>query len=247
MMKLGLKCLIASILITSSLSAVSVNADVNNEIVTNSVVIDKQSTSGDTILLPKEVIDNDYVVENKTGSITIQLEDIEAPNDKSNVKFSMTKVADVVDGRYELASEYSLVNIDLNNIKNSNELDAASNKLASVVSVGDTLVTDSNGKIEVKDLNVGVYLIKATDTANYHNITPFLVSIPVWDESTKNMSYDVNILPKHNQPPKIDTPDVPDTNYNSNSMKFIVLGGCFLLIAAITKITGKKKTITNEG
>lgn len=246
-MKLGLKCLIASILITSSV-VVNVNADVNNSLkVTNSVVVDKSTSDGDTILLPKEIIKNDYIVENKTGSITIQLEDIESSNDKSNVKFLMTKVADVIDGKYELDSAYSFFEVDLNNIKNSNELDSSANKLANVVSVGDTLVTDSNGKIEVKDLSVGVYLIKAIDTANYDNITPFLVSIPVWDESTKNIAYDVNILPKHSNPPKINTPDVPDTNYNSNSIKFIALGGCFLLIAAITKITGKKKTITNEG
>ena len=98
-MRLGLKCLIATVLI-SYLSAINVNADVNNYLkVTNSVVVDKASSDGDTILLPKEIIENDYVVENKTGSITIQLEDIEAPNDKSNVKFLMTKVADIIDGK----------------------------------------------------------------------------------------------------------------------------------------------------
>lgn len=247
-MKLGLKCLIASILITSSV-VVNVNADVNNSLkVTNSVVVDKSTSDGDTILLPKEIIKNDYIVENKTGSITIQLEDIESSNDKSNVKFLMTKVADIIDGKYELDSAYSFFEVDLNDIKNSNELESAANKLANEVSVGDTLVTDSNGKIEVKELTVGVYLIKAIDTANYDNITPFLVSIPVWDESTKNMSYDVNILPKHSKPPKINIPDVPDTNYNSNSMKYITLGSCFLLIAAVTTITSKKKrNLTNEG
>lgn len=246
-MRLGLKCLIATVLI-SYLSAINVNADVNNYLkVTNSVVVDKASSDGDTILLPKEIIENDYVVENKTGSITIQLEDIEAPNDKSNVKFLMTKVADIIDGKYELNSAYSFWEVDLNNIKNSNELESAANKLANIVSVGDTLVTDSNGKIEVKDLSVGVYLIKAIDTENYDNITPFLISIPVWDESTKNMAYDVNILPKHSKPPKINNPDVPDTNYNSNSVKYMALGGCFLLIAALTTFTSKKRNLTNEG
>ena len=112
-MKLGIKCLIATVLITSSLSIVA-NAEVNNKsnLENNSIVIEKETKDKDTLVPIKEIlkdVDKEY-----KGSISIELEDAEKAKDKSNVKLSVNKVADVIDGEYKLTGDYSSSDLDLN-------------------------------------------------------------------------------------------------------------------------------------
>lgn len=239
-MKIGLKCLIATVLLTSSF-AIFPKADVNNKAVidNNSIIIEKEASVGDVILPSKELLQE--IKEEQKGSILIQLDDTQKALDKENVKFSISKVADVIDGEYKLLENLSSTGIDLNSIKNSNDLEVAANKLSKVVEHENIIATDNSGKGKIEDLEVGVYLVKAIDIANYENITPFLISIPTWNEVDKTMDYDVNAIPKHTPLPEPNKPKVPDTNYNNKSYMYLALGSSLLLISLGTLAIGKKK------
>lgn len=243
-MKLGIKCLIATVLITSSLSIVA-NAEVNNKsnLENNSIVIEKETKDKDTLVPIKEIlkdVDKEY-----KGSISIELEDAEKAKDKSNVKLSVNKVADVIDGEYKLTGDYSSSDLDLNVITKANDLESAANKLAKLSKINENiLTTDESGKVKIENLEVGVYLVSAVDIANYENITPFLISIPTWSEVDNNMIYDVNAIPKHSPIPEVKTPGVPDTSYNNKTNIYLGLAaGCALLasVAFLIKNRTKKK------
>lgn len=243
-MKLGIKCLIATVLITSSLS-IAANAEVNNKsnLENNSIVIEKETKDKDTLVPIKEIlkdVDKEY-----KGSISIELEDAEKTKDKSNVKLSVNKVADVIDGEYKLTGDYSSSGLDLNVITKANDLESAANKLAKLSKVNENiLTTDENGKGKIENLEVGVYLVNAVDIANYENITPFLISIPTWSEVDNNMIYDVNAIPKHSPIPEVKIPGVPDTSYNNKTNIYLGLAaGCALLasVAFLIKNRTKKK------
>lgn len=246
-MKLGLKCLIATVLITSSLS-ISANAEINNKsnLENNSIVIEKETKDKDTLVPIKETlkdVDKEY-----KGSISIELEDAEKTKDKSNVKLSVNKVADVIDGEYKLTGDYSSSGLDLNIITKANDLESAANKLAKLSKVNENiLTTDENGKGKIENLEVGVYLVNAVDIANYENITPFLISIPTWSEVDNNMIYDVNAIPKHSPIPEVKIPGVPDTSYNNKTNIYLGLAaGCALLASVSFLIKNKTKKKIEE-
>lgn len=246
-MKLGLKCLIATVLITSSLSIVA-NAEVNNKrnLENNSIVIEKETKDKDTLVPIKEIlkdVDKEY-----KGSISIELEDAEKAKDKSNVKLSVNKVADVIDGEYKLTGDYSSSDLDLNVITKANDLESAANKLAKLSKINENiLTTDESGKGKIENLEVGVYLVSAVDIANYENITPFLISIPTWSEVDNNMIYDVNAIPKHSPIPEVKTSGVPDTSYNNKTNIYLGLAaGCALLASVSFLIKNKTKKKIEE-
>lgn len=246
-MKLGIKCLIATVLITSSLSIVA-NAEVNNKsnLENNSIVIEKETKDKDTLVPIKEIlkdVDKEY-----KGSISIELEDAEKTKDKSNVKLSVNKVADVIDGEYKLTGDYSSSELDLNSITKANDLESAANKLAKLSKVNENiLTTDESGKGKIENLEVGVYLVNAVDIANYENITPFLISIPTWSEVDNNMIYDVNAIPKHSPIPEVKTSGVPDTSYNNKTNIYLGLAaGCALLASVSFLIKNKTKKKIEE-
>lgn len=246
-MKLGIKCLIATVLITSSLS-IAANAEVNNKsnLENNSIVIEKETKDKDTLVPIKEIrkdVDKEY-----KGSISIELEDAEKTKDKSNVKLSVNKVADVIDGEYKLTGDYSSSGLDLNVITKANDLESAANKLDKLSKVNENiLTTDENGKGKIENLEVGVYLVNAVDIANYENITPFLISIPTWSEVDNNMIYDVNAIPKHSPIPEVKIPGVPDTSYNNKTNIYLGLAaGCALLASVAFLIKNKTKKKIEE-
>ncbi|MGN1029607.1 MAG: hypothetical protein ACI4P7_05900 [Bacilli bacterium] len=246
-MKLGLKCLIATVLITSSLS-IAANAEVNNKsnLKNNSIVIEKETEDKDTLVPIKEIlkdVDKEY-----KGSISIELEDAEKTKDKSNVKLSVNKVADVIDGEYKLTGDYSSSDLDLNVITKANDLESAANKLAKLSKINENiLTTDESGKGKIENLEVGVYLVNAVDIANYENITPFLISIPTWSEVDNNMIYDVNAIPKHSPIPEVKTSGVPDTSYNNKTNIYLGLAaGCALLASVSFLIKNKTKKKIEE-
>lgn len=246
-MKLGIKCLIATVLITSSLSIVA-NAEVNNKsnLENNSIVIEKETKDKDTLVPIKEIlkdVDKEY-----KGSISIELEDAEKTKDKSNVKLSVNKVADVIDGEYRLTGDYSSSDLDLNVITKANDLESAANKLDKLSKINENiLTTDESGKGKIENLEVGVYLVNAVYIANYENITPFLISIPTWSKVDNNMIYDVNAIPKHSPIPEVKTPGVPDTSYNNKTNIYLGLAaGCALLASVAFLIKNKTKKKIEE-
>lgn len=147
------------------------------------------------------------------GSIEIELTDGGVGTTKEDVVFEYSKVADVVDGEYELLDTYRGSEIDLNTIETAEQLEEAALQLSNYKTTDGSCTTDTSGKAIIKDLNVGVYLLYASDDSGYDDITPLLIAIPTWGEEEGTMMYDVKVIPKHTPVPpgKIIT-DTPDNN-----------------------------------
>lgn len=150
-------------------------------------------------------------IKQEQGSIEIELTDGGVGTTKEDVVFEYAKVADVVDGEYELQEAYQGSGIDLNAIETAEQLKEVALELSAYKTSDGSCVTDADGKAIIKDLEVGVYLLYASDDARYDDITPLLIAIPTWGEQEGDMLYDVKVIPKHTPVPpgKIitDTPD----------------------------------------
>lgn len=140
----------------------------------------------------------------KTGSIQIQLSDSLDGRSKENVEFAYSKVADLINGQYQLTESFKELDIDINNIQTADELEKAAITLQDQLKNPENRIkTDENGFFKVSGLELGVYLFYVTDVAQYEYITPFLVAIPTWDESIEDFLYDIEVFPKHAPLPKI--------------------------------------------
>lgn len=245
MIKKKLKILVATLAIMSV--PISVMAS-PRAIITDSVVINKGD--GSVVLPPsdilKEVIGNSdnesSEIENKSvnnGSISIKLADTNNKS-KEGVEFSISKIADIEDGLYKVKEDYKGVDVDLNNIKTANDLELASELFKKVAKTDNLMKTDTNGECNIDDLEVGVYLVYAKNIANYDNITPFIVSIPSWNEADKTMSYDIQVIPKHTEIIEKETPKVPATAYDGSSI-YLALGSIGLIGSATLFFNERKK------
>jgi hypothetical protein len=177
------------------------------------------SESGDSTLVPQEHIGE---VTEQTGSIHISLSDGGQGTSKEGVIFSYTQVADIKNGEYVELEKYNS-GVDFTRIETAEDLEQSAKTMQEHVKEADGEVkTDSNGKADIKDLKVGVYLLNVKDKAKYENITPTLVAIPTWDEKAGNMLYDVEVIPKHSpETPKQETPPTaPQTNVQSKAPLF---------------------------
>ncbi|MBD7915859.1 hypothetical protein H9660_11955 [Clostridium sp. Sa3CUN1] len=221
-------------------------------IITDSVVINKGD--GSVVLPPAEILEEviktevsenteELTVQNKTlkGSISIKLADTNNKS-KDGVEFSLTKIADIKDGLYEVKEEYKGVEADLNNIKTANDLELAAELFKKVATTENLMKTNANGECSIEDLEVGVYLVYAKDIANYDNVTPFIVSIPSWNETDKTMSFDIQVIPKHTEivEKEKETPKVPATAYDGSSI-YLALGSISLVGSATLFFNIRKK------
>lgn len=183
--------------------------------------------------------------EPQKGSIEIILTDGDIGTSKENVVFEYAKVADIVDGQYQLLEKYE--DVDLNSIKYSAELDEAAQKLNEKMKAEGKIATDQKGKATISDLNVGLYLLRVSDKARYENIYPFLISIPTWNEEQEKMDFNITVMPKHtpNEPGTITTNTPENKNEGSSSNGKIPTGDNadalfwtgILLISTITAVT----------
>ncbi len=229
-------------LVLASISQVKASAYDNTNsinsraIIVDSVVIDKEESN--STLPPGDILEE---VENRTGSITITLSDTEDNRDKSNVKFGVSKVADVIDGEYQLLDQYKNVEVDLNNIKTAADLELAANLLKKDVVTNTIITTDTKGKCGIDNLEVGVYLLYIIDIGKYENITPFLVSTPSWNEADKTMSYDIKVIPKHTKIIEKEKSKVPPTAYDNRAYIYLGIGTCLLLGSGVLFLGVRKK------
>lgn len=151
------------------------------------------------ISLPENVSE---VNTQKRGSIEIELTDGEEGTSKEGVIFHYSKVAEIVDGQYELIDPYKGSGIDLNAIEYAEELDEAAEKLSYYKASDGICKTNANGIAQMKNLQTGVYLLYVADQKNYEKITPVLIAVPTWGEQEGTMLYDVKVYPKHTPLPK---------------------------------------------
>ena len=111
-------------------------------------------------------------IKQEQGSIEIELTDGGVGTTKEDVVFEYAKVADVVDGAYELQDTYRASGIDLNAIETAEQLEEAALELSAYKTSDGSCTTDADGKAIIKDLNVGVYLLYASEHKRYDDITP---------------------------------------------------------------------------
>lgn len=144
------------------------------------------------------------VEEDKVGSIEIKLTDTKYDLKKEGVEFGITKVADWNSGGdFINAEEVKNAGIDLNKVETADDMESAARKLQKVIMPETTIKTDNKGVATFHDLKVGMYLVNVVDYGEYENITPFLVSIPTFNEVDNVMEYDVTVLPKHEPFPTV--------------------------------------------
>lgn len=234
--------LLLSAAMLTTMFAVPVSAEGSIE---DALIVDSAGSEGENSLLPKDALAS--VSKDDKGSITITLSDGKGEGtSKEGVEFSCLKVADIEKGEYILADEYQTLGIDINNLQNSSDLEAAATKISEVAGDGTLITTDMNGKLIFSNLDVGVYLIEASNDENYDDVTPLLISIPTWNETDGVMDYDVNVIPKHT--PKPETPEEPCTpkpcpQTGVDSYTWLYFGGAALLGIALVAVNtvGKKK------
>ena len=179
---------------------------------------------GDVTILPEE--DLTKVPDNGLGSISVELTD---PYDKylskSNVKFGVVQIADIVKGEYIIKYKpFADKDLDLNEIKTADEIDKVAKDMAKKVETPDyEMTTHEEGKATCKELPVGVYLVYVEDLADFETITPFIVGIPTWDDEDELFQYDVTVYPKHTALPRIlvnKVDSVTGQNIKSNKFEF---------------------------
>ena len=132
------------------------------------------------------------------GSIHVELEETKDRLSREGVELSLVRVADIQDGSYVLDEPYRSADVDMNDIKTAQGLQEAADTLRPLVkSPLQAKRTDAQGIVDFTDIKVGVYLLYVSDQAGYETIQPTLISVPMWDETAKQMNYHIEVFPKH--------------------------------------------------
>ena len=132
------------------------------------------------------------------GSIHVELEETKDRLSREGVELSLARVADIKGGSYVLDDLYRSADVDMNDIKTAQGLQEAADTLRPLVKRPlQAKRTDAQGIVDFTDLKVGVYLLYVSDQAGYETIQPTLISVPMWDETAKQMNYHIEVFPKH--------------------------------------------------
>lgn len=141
------------------------------------------------------------------GSITVQLADTSANLPRGNVVMDLVKVADLVNGDYQLTDPFKDSGVDVNSLSTTADMENAAEKLHKLVPKldGSSIqkeVTSDTGEAVFRDLDIGMYLLYASDLADYEFIVPALIAIPTWQDGTR--IFDITCIPKHSNLPSLE-------------------------------------------
>ena len=179
------------------------------------------------------------------GSIHVELEETQDKLSREGVGLSLAYVATIKEGSYQLTEDYSSANVELNAIETAEGLQEAADTLRPLVKDAiQTKQTNVQGIVDFTDLEVGVYLLYVSDQAGYETIQPTLISVPMWDETAKQMNYHIEVFPKHAPLPALHVRKVDYYDHKS-----ILKEAEFTLYsdAACTKIIKAEKTDPKSG
>ena len=179
------------------------------------------------------------------GSIHVELEETQDKLSREGVGLSLAYVATIKEGSYQLTEDYSSANVELNVIETAEGLQEAADTLRPLVKDAiQTKQTNVQGIVDFTDLEVGVYLLYVSDQAGYETIQPTLISVPMWDETVKQMNYHIEVFPKHAPLPALHVRKVDHYDHKS-----ILKEAEFTLYsdAACTKIIKAEKTDPKSG
>ena len=167
----------------------------------------------------------------EVGSITVNLEEGKKGTSVKNVELELIKVGDVVNGQYLFIDDLQDIEIDLNTVETAEDMKNAAYTISKITVskniVGTRKTTNDYGTVKFDQLEKGVYLLQATDINKYENIVSTLISVPVFNNESKNsMNYDISIVPKHSPVIAVKTGDAFDLKL------FAVLAGVSAVIIA---------------
>lgn len=170
----------------------------------------------------------------EVGSITVNLEEGKKGTSVKNVELELIKVGDVVNGQYLFIDDLQDIEIDLNTLETAEDMKNAAYTISKITvskNIGGTRKTTNDyGTVKFDQLEKGVYLLQAVDINRYENIVSTLISVPVFNNESKNsMNYDISIVPKHSPVIAVKTGDAFDLKL------FAVLAGVSAVIIAIIR------------
>lgn len=170
----------------------------------------------------------------EVGSITVNLEEGKKGTSVKNVVLELIKVGDVVNGQYLFIDDLQDIEIDLNTLETAEDMKNAAYTISKITvskNIGGTRKTTNDyGTVKFDQLENGVYLLQATDINKYENILSTLISVPAFNNESKNsMNYDISIVPKHSPVIAVKTGDAVDLKL------FAVLTGVSAVVIAIIR------------
>lgn len=162
--------------------------------------------------------------EDEIGSLEIQLEDLESNNSKENVEIGIMKIANWKNGSFELIPKLKEEKIQINEMRNSKEIEQEINKMESIKSADITKKTNAKGNVIFSNLSYGMYFVFTVDPAFYDKIPSTFVSVPNWDEVEHCMNKNVLINAKHEPFPEIEIKKIDgDTKKEINKKYSFIL------------------------
>ena len=170
----------------------------------------------------------------EVGSITVNLEEGKKGTSVKNVELELIKVDDIVNGQYLLINDLQDTEVNLNTLETAEDMKNAAYTISKITVskniVGTRKTTNDYGTVKFDQLEKGVYLLQATDINKYENIVSTLISVPAFNNESKNgMNYDISIIPKHSPIA------AAMTNDTANLKIFVVLVGVSAVIIAIIR------------
>lgn len=170
----------------------------------------------------------------EVGSITVNLEEGKKGTSVKNVELELIKIADIINGQYLLINDLQDTGVNLNTLKTAEDMKNAAHTISKITVskniVGTRKTTNDYGTVKFDQLEKGVYLLQATDINKYENIVSTLISVPAFNNESKNsMNYDISVVPKHSPVIAVKTGDAFDLKL------FALLAGVSAVIIAIIR------------
>ena len=170
----------------------------------------------------------------EVGSITVNLEEGKKGTSVKNVELELIKIADIINGQYLLINDLQDTEVNLNTLETAEDMKNAAYTISKITVskniVGTRKTTNDYGTVKFDQLEKGVYLLQATDINKYENIVSTLISVPAFNNESKNsMNYDISIVPKHSPVIAVKTGDAFDLKL------FALLAGVSAVIIAIIR------------
>lgn len=179
-------------------------------------------------------IRNISALEEVKGSVTVNLEEGKKGTSVKNVELELIKVGDIVNGQYLLINDLQDTEVNLNTLETAEDMKNAAYTISKITVskniVGIRKTTNNYGTVKFDQLEKGVYLLQATDINKYENIVSTLISVPAFNNVSKNsMNYDISIVPKHSPVIAVKTGDAFDLKL------FALLAGVSAVIIVIAR------------
>lgn len=152
-----------------------------------------------------------------SGSIEIQLQ-----GDKE-CEISYCKIADMINGLWELNDTYKESMVDLNAVDDAEELQEAAKDMLSYIDERQLYMEEEMGtkSILLENLEEGLYLIVSRGN-NGGKMLPTLVSVPGWMEEER--IYNVTVIPKF-----LERKTAPVTGWDSWEIGYAGIAGISLV------------------